>query len=80
MDRIQYNIETYGIMVRYERNVTMMEQYIEVLRNTFLWKGLTDDEFQYFLSKAKVQMKKIKKNAFIFREMERPEKLFLLVK
>lgn len=56
-----------------------MQDYMDMLRNTFLCKGLTEEEFQYFVKHAGIQMKQYKKNEYIFQEMEQPTKLFLLV-
>lgn len=56
-----------------------MQDYIQMLKNTFICKGLTDEEFMYFVSKANVQVRKYRKNEFVFRETQKPTKLFLLV-
>lgn len=56
-----------------------MQDHIKMLKNTFLCKGLTDEEFQYFVSNANIQKKEYKKNEYVFREMDKPEKLFLLI-
>lgn len=56
-----------------------MQDYIQMLKNTFICKGLTDEEFMYFVSKANVQVRKYGKNEFVFRETQKPTKLFLLV-
>ena len=56
-----------------------MQDYIQMLKNTFICKELTDEEFMYFVSKANIQMKKYRKNEFVFRETQKPTKLFLLV-
>lgn len=56
-----------------------MQDYIEMLKNTFLCKGLTEEEFRYFVSNANIQRREYRKNEFIFMEMEKPEKLFLLI-
>ncbi len=55
-----------------------MEDYIEMLKRTFLCNGLSEEEFLFFLSQANVQVRKYKKSEFILREMEKPDKLFLL--
>lgn len=57
----------------------IMQNHIQMLKNTFICKGLTDEEFEYFVSKANIKMRKYRKNEFIFMEMEKPEKLFVLV-
>mgnify|MGYP003300158638 CR=1 FL=1 len=56
-----------------------MDNYLEMLKNSFLCKGLNDEEFQYFIAQSNIQLKKYRKNEFIFMELEKPEKLFLLV-
>lgn len=56
-----------------------MEDYIGILKQTFLCQGLSDDDFQYFIKYTNIQMKKYHKNEFIFMEREHPEKLFLLI-
>lgn len=56
-----------------------MQDYIQMLKNTFICKELTDEEFSYFVSKANVQVKKYRKNEFVFRETQKPAKLFLLI-
>lgn len=56
-----------------------MQKCMEVLKNTFLCNGLTDEEFQYFVSNANIQRKVYQKNEFVFREKDKPAKLFLLI-
>lgn len=56
-----------------------MENYIHMLKDTFLCKGLNDEEFQYFIGQSNIQLKKFRKNEFVFMELEKPDKLFLLV-
>ena len=56
-----------------------MENYMQILRETFLCKGLNDEEFRYFAEQSNIQLKKYRKNEFIFMELEKPDKLFLLI-
>lgn len=56
-----------------------MQDYMQMLRHTFLCQGLTEEEFRYFTENAGIQMKKYKKNEYVFQETEQPQKLFLLV-
>lgn len=56
-----------------------MEDYIQILKQTFLCKDFTDDDFTHFLKHTDIQMRKYHKNEFIFMELEKPEKLFVLI-
>lgn len=56
-----------------------MQEQVQLLKNTFLCKGLSEDEFQSFVDHTSIQLKKFRKNEFVFMETEKPQHLCMLI-